>query len=220
MPRDSILREVLDAASASSTGVDGKGKDQPPVFFLPQQSVQVLSTPTDFYEELLHGIKSSRRRISIAALYIGTGKMEKNLLDNLRNTMNDQPQVKVSLLFDYNRAYRQQRRSNSAAFTSSVESITSELFSRRNCPHQMLEQLRISLLRVPLAKPASLADSMLEQLPPKIQEMMGVMHMKFFVFDDTVIISGANLSTDYFTTRQVKPWRVSMSMLSCASTVR
>jgi phosphatidylserine/phosphatidylglycerophosphate/cardiolipin synthase-like enzyme len=34
------------------------------------------------------------------------------------------------------------------------------------------------------------------------REAVGVWHMKFYIFDDTIIISGANLSDTYFTNRQ------------------
>ena len=215
----SALHNILDGSSYVNASC--REEVQAPAFFLSPQSVQVLSTPNEFYEEIIHNIKNSRQRISMAALYIGTGKMETEVLKTLQSTMRKQPQIKVSLLFDYNRAtrpdrvYKQQHPSSSSdcekkpspdvssAFTSCAESLASELYSKDEQSQQILDQLSVSLLRVPLSKPASLAASISEQFPPKLQEMMGVMHMKFFVFDDTVIITGANLSTDYFTTRQV-----------------
>eukprot|EP00894_Picocystis_sp_ML_P004050 jgi/Pico_ML_1/54567/g4899.t1 len=39
-------------------------------------------------------------------------------------------------------------------------------------------------------------------LPPRYKEVVGVNHVKAFVFDDDVLITGANLSHDYFTARQ------------------
>lgn len=38
--------------------------------------------------------------------------------------------------------------------------------------------------------------------PPRWNELLGLQHMKVYLFDDAVIISGANLSNDYFTNRQ------------------
>ena len=35
-----------------------------------------------------------------------------------------------------------------------------------------------------------------------MSEVIGVCHLKAYVFDDDVLISGANLSTTYFTKRQ------------------
>ena len=39
-------------------------------------------------------------------------------------------------------------------------------------------------------------------IPAKFNETIGLQHCKLYVFDDSVIVSGANLSTDYFTNRQ------------------
>jgi CDP-diacylglycerol--glycerol-3-phosphate 3-phosphatidyltransferase len=39
-------------------------------------------------------------------------------------------------------------------------------------------------------------------LPPRWAEGVGVQHVKCYVFDDTVVLTGANLSSDYFTSRQ------------------
>jgi phosphatidylserine/phosphatidylglycerophosphate/cardiolipin synthase-like enzyme len=39
-------------------------------------------------------------------------------------------------------------------------------------------------------------------LPGRLRELLGVHHMKLYMFDDTIIIGGANLSDIYFTHRQ------------------
>ena len=39
-------------------------------------------------------------------------------------------------------------------------------------------------------------------VPQRYNETLGLQHTKIFVFDDSVILSGANLSSDYFTNRQ------------------
>ena len=38
-------------------------------------------------------------------------------------------------------------------------------------------------------------------LPQRWNEVVGLQHCKVYIFDDSVIISGANLSSDYFTDR-------------------
>lgn len=40
------------------------------------------------------------------------------------------------------------------------------------------------------------------KLPVRWNEVVGVQHMKIYVFDDQLILSGANLSNTYFTDRQ------------------
>lgn len=39
-------------------------------------------------------------------------------------------------------------------------------------------------------------------LPPRLREIIGVQHIKAFVFDNNVILTGANLSNSYFSNRQ------------------
>ena len=39
-------------------------------------------------------------------------------------------------------------------------------------------------------------------LPARFNEVVGVNHIKAFVFDDDVVMTGANLSESYFTSRQ------------------
>ena len=39
-------------------------------------------------------------------------------------------------------------------------------------------------------------------LPKRLNETLGVQHIKIYLFDEKLIISGANLSKDYFTNRQ------------------
>ena len=39
-------------------------------------------------------------------------------------------------------------------------------------------------------------------LPPRVSEVVGVCHLKAYIFDDDIMISGANLSNTYFSIRQ------------------
>ncbi len=39
-------------------------------------------------------------------------------------------------------------------------------------------------------------------VPGRLKELIGVFHAKVHVFDDTVVISGANLSESYFVDRK------------------
>lgn len=47
-----------------------------------------------------------------------------------------------------------------------------------------------------------LSENLVTQfLPPRWNETLSVYHIKCYLFDNNVFISGANLSNDYFTTR-------------------
>jgi CDP-diacylglycerol---glycerol-3-phosphate 3-phosphatidyltransferase len=56
---------------------------------------------------------------------------------------------------------------------------------------------RVSLFHSPL-----LRGVLKRALPPRAREIVGVMHVKAFVFDDTVVLTGSNVSNNYFTNRQ------------------
>ena len=57
--------------------------------------------------------------------------------------------------------------------------------------------------RVSLFRPPSLVShSWRAALPPLANEVLGVQHAKACVFDDTVVLTGANLSAEYFERRQ------------------
>lgn len=59
-----------------------------------------------------------------------------------------------------------------------------------------------------LAEPACLSWSctfpcaLSRVLPPRVSEVVGVAHIKAYAFDDSVLLSGANLSNTYFSMRQ------------------
>uniref|UniRef100_A0A158P9N6 CDP-diacylglycerol--glycerol-3-phosphate 3-phosphatidyltransferase n=1 Tax=Angiostrongylus cantonensis TaxID=6313 RepID=A0A158P9N6_ANGCA len=70
-----------------------------------------------------------------------------------------------------------------------VESIDSNLKERGN--------LQVYLYHTP-----KLRGLLRHILPERANEIIGLQHMKIYVFDDTVLLTGANLSTSYFVNRQ------------------
>lgn len=59
------------------------------------------------------------------------------------------------------------------------------------------DPMRVALYHTPM-----LNQALKMVLPARVQEVVGVCHLKAFVFDDNVILTGANMSTSYFTVRQ------------------
>lgn len=59
------------------------------------------------------------------------------------------------------------------------------------------EPVRVALYHTP-----KLSQALKTLLPARAQEIVGVCHLKAFIFDDNVIMTGANMSTSYFTVRQ------------------
>ncbi|KAH7295162.1 hypothetical protein KP509_27G035600 [Ceratopteris richardii] len=59
-----------------------------------------------------------------------------------------------------------------------------------------------SRVRVALYRTPELTKRLERILPSRLNEVIGVCHMKVFIFDNHVLMSGANLSSSYFTNRQ------------------
>ncbi|OQS02870.1 CDP-diacylglycerol-glycerol-3-phosphate 3-phosphatidyltransferase [Thraustotheca clavata] len=156
-----------------------------PSFPLESENVSVLSTPTEFFQQLLSNIRQAQRRISISSLYIGTDKLSCELIQTLHDAIARNPSLQVSIVLDYSRGQRGGTTAN-----SSVAVLTPLLKS-------FPDNVKLHLYRVP-----QLENWASKRLPPPFDETMGVSHSKVYLCDDTLIMSGANLSGDYFTQRQ------------------
>ncbi|KDO24777.1 hypothetical protein SPRG_20814 [Saprolegnia parasitica CBS 223.65] len=156
-----------------------------PSFPLESDAVSVLTSPDAFYQQLLTNIRAAQRRISLSSLYIGTDELSRALVATLQEAVAANPCLEVSIVLDYSRG---QRGGNTAK--SSVAVLTPLLEAHPG-------NVRLHLYRVP-----QLEHWAAKRLPPPFDETMGVSHSKVYLCDDTLIMSGANLSGDYFTQRQ------------------
>lgn len=159
-----------------------------PAFRVPGTHIHVLTSPDQFYQTMKARIRTAQRRVVMASLYLGTGELEQQLVDcmeeALERSQENSPcsQLKVSVLLDYTRGSR-----------GSVNSRTMLLPLLRRFSSQM----RVSLYHTP-----DLRGLLRLLVPQRFNETIGVQHIKVYLFDDSLIISGANLSESYFTNRQ------------------
>nr|XP_046232196.1 CDP-diacylglycerol--glycerol-3-phosphate 3-phosphatidyltransferase, mitochondrial isoform X1 [Scatophagus argus] len=159
-----------------------------PAFRVPGTHIHILTSPDQFYQAMKARIKTARRRVVMASLYLGTGQLEKELVDCMeealqRSQANGQaPELKVSILLDYTRGSRGQVNSRTMLLP---------LLQR------FASQMRVSLYHTP-----DLRGLLRLLVPQRFNETIGVQHIKAYLFDDSIIISGANLSDSYFTNRQ------------------
>lgn len=155
-----------------------------PGFPVNGSKITIIEEPSEFYSTLLEKCKTAENRIVLSSLYIGNGKLENKLIDTIEETLDaNDGNVKISILIDYMRGSRGKQNSRKL--------LQSSLNGKwKNCWNVFLyhtPKLRGVLKRV---------------TPDRYNEMIGLQHMKLYLFDDTLIISGANLSNDYFTNRQ------------------
>ncbi|KAF7723275.1 CDP-diacylglycerol--glycerol-3-phosphate 3-phosphatidyltransferase, partial [Apophysomyces ossiformis] len=127
-------------------------------------------------------ILSAKERIFIAALYIGHA--EKELVDTVRLALSRSDKLKVHILIDCLRGTRISKNQSSATLLLPL---------LQDFPHQ----IEVSMYHTP-----DLKGVLKKTLPQRFNESIGLMHLKVYGFDDSVMLSGANLSIDYFSNRQ------------------
>ncbi|CCK71907.1 CDP-diacylglycerol--glycerol-3-phosphate 3-phosphatidyltransferase KNAG_0I01160 [Huiozyma naganishii CBS 8797] len=155
----------------------------PTRFYFKQGTIKILYAPDGFYKTLLSKISSAKRRVFIASLYLG--KTETELVDCVSDALSRNPDLKVYFLLDGLRGTREYPRTSSATLLSTlVEKFGDE---RVDC----------RFYRTPVFRGWKKTV-----IPRRFNEGLGLQHMKIYGVDDEVILSGANLSNDYFSDRQ------------------
>ncbi|XP_060523302.1 CDP-diacylglycerol--glycerol-3-phosphate 3-phosphatidyltransferase, mitochondrial [Cylas formicarius] len=154
-----------------------------PCFPLKADSVQIILEPKHFYDTLIGLCKNATERISLVSLYLGTGELEKKFVDALLTNENFlKKRLVVDILLDFTRGSR---------FEPNSRTMLLPLLNKNDVT------CNISLYHTP-----ALRGALKKYLPNRYNELLGLQHMKLYIFDDTLVISGANLSNDYFTNRQ------------------
>ena len=128
----------------------------------------------------------------MSALYWGVEEKEQKLRDAVAASLTHSPGLRVKILLDWCRGTRLVGGQSSVTLLSPLHktgsSDSTETSSRCRLAFYQTPQLRGWLGR---------------WLPSKWNELLGLQHCKVYIFDNSLIISGANLSRDYFTNRQV-----------------
>ena len=151
-------------------------------------SIRLLYKPNDFYKSLLQNILLAKDRIFLTSLYLG--KHEHELIQTLDTALTKNPNLRVYFLLDGLRSTREFPADSSITLISSLISKYGS------------ERIHFRLYRTP-----AFHGWKSHLIPKRFNEGLGLQHMKFYGFDnDKIILSGANLSHDYFTNRQDRYW--------------
>lgn len=154
-----------------------------PCFPVMSSNIKILTEPKQFYDTILQHCRSATQRITLVSLYLGAGDLEKQLINALiANKGFQNKQLSINVLLDYTRGSRDKTNSRTA-----LQPLLQQ--NEENCT--------VSLYHTPV-----LRGLLKKYMPNRWNEIIGLQHMKLYIFDDTLIISGANLSSDYFTNRQ------------------
>lgn len=137
---------------------------------LQDDAIRWLLTPQALKAELLKQIADAKFAITIAALYLEDDEAGREILTALMDAKANNPQLDVTVLVDFHRARRG---------LIGHKSDSGNYFMYREFNEKALYPIKI--LGVPV----------------KSREFMGVLHLKGFIIDDTVIYSGASLNNIY-----------------------
>ena len=156
--------------------------------------MEIKLEPGEYYQHLRESVRRSSRNIVLSALYLGNGPLESALLDDLQAALSQHKELQVTLLLDYHR-------SNRVDAHPDQHSLQRMRRINEAYPHRF----KVYLYRVPQTAFATKIIELFLNIFQKnsvIHEVLGVYHCKYCIFDDQVVVTGANLSNEYFTNRQ------------------
>ena len=168
-------------------------------------------SPHDFHKAICDKIKEAKERVYLASLYIGPAvdkvkyHREAELLECLKKVSSSEHPVDIKILLDLNRALRPVPIADKehSPYESNEDSITSaeacfralrQTSDGSTTRTNRDEDRKIYLL-------SALQSFWQRVLPNPYNEAMGVFHIKVYIVDDSLILSGANLSEEYFVDR-------------------
>ncbi|KHJ90778.1 phospholipase D domain protein [Oesophagostomum dentatum] len=125
--------------------------------------------------------QSAKNRIALSTLYLGDGSLEHALVESIDSNLKRNQNLHVEVLLDYLRGTRGVAQEKSS--TTLLKTIA--------------DRAIVYLYHTP-----KLTGLVKAVLPERTNEIVGLQHMKLYIFDDSVLISGANLSDSYFVDRQ------------------
>lgn len=179
--------ERLRLALQGRAGRAEAGAGAPAGVPVPAGAVELLTDrgPAGFHRLLRGLIAGATRRITLATLYVGTGARERELLDDLRAALARSPGLRLRLVMDASRGQRRTPEGCSAAFVAALA-------------REHGDRVEVALHRMPQL------DGPRGWLPSPLDEVVAVFHLKVLVVDDVAVLTGANLSDEYFHCRQAR----------------
>jgi len=159
-----------------------------PRFGVNGNKIKLLSEPREFYDTLTNLGSKAKKRIVLTSLYLGTDSLERELVDVIHRRVHNENRLAdgdltVRVLLDYSRGSRGKKSSSRTILLPLVTDFP--------------DHVKVSLFHSP-----DLRGLTKLVLPERVNEVVGLQHMKLYIFDNSLVISGANLSCSYFDNRQ------------------
>ncbi|MCF6436219.1 CDP-diacylglycerol--serine O-phosphatidyltransferase [Pseudoalteromonas sp. MMG022] len=141
-----------------------------PGFALTADKIQILTDAKQYHDELLDLIRGAEERIYITALYLQDDEAGREILEALHKQSLENPALEINVLVDFHRAQR-----------GLIGEERSEGNAKLYCDKLAQTHSNVKVYGVPV----------------KAKELFGVLHLKGFVIDNTVLYSGASLNNVY-----------------------
>ncbi|MDH2925074.1 CDP-diacylglycerol--serine O-phosphatidyltransferase [Nicoletella semolina] len=144
--------------------------------YIPQEAEKInfLSNSRAFKDRILQLIENAKKRIYLTALYFEKDEAGQEILDALYKVKQEKPNLEIAILVDWHRAQR--GRIGEKSSLSNADWYTQ--------------------FRQQYALPTD-NDIAVYGVPINGRELFGVLHLKGFIFDDTVLYSGASINNIY-----------------------
>ncbi len=139
-------------------------------FNVDASNIQIINTTPQFKTQLLNLIQSASKRIYITALYLQDDEAGKEVLNAIYEAKQKNPQLDAKIFVDYLRAQR--------GLMGQPESIGNVRLYRELAERY---EHKVDIIGVPV----------------KTKEVLGVLHLKGFIFDNTLLYSGASINNIY-----------------------
>ena len=221
-PTQSFSKRMFLEAGSQSNESYRFSAGRAPLFRVRASDISILSTPDEFYSKLLELAESAQRRVSLASLYLGTAKQERALVTLLKDRCDAQSQrddtslpgrssqskMVVNIILDRNRGTRPDITYHDDEDGNRVKTVgeSSASILKNAVENSAPGTFNLGLFDMPIKEDDTFTRFALPRLGARYNELLHTFHLKAYVFDDTVIMSGANLSKDYFTNRQDRYW--------------
>lgn len=144
--------------------------------FLPQEAEQVdfLASSAEFKQRILQLIAQANSRIYLTALYFEKDEAGQEILDALYQAKLAKPQLEIKVLVDWHRAQR-------GRIGEEAQTSNADWYAQMRQQYALPAEREIAFYGVPING----------------REVFGVLHLKGFVFDDTLLYSGASINNVY-----------------------
>lgn len=139
-------------------------------FAVPASAITTLDGPATFRETLLSLIANAQRRIVLVALYLQDDDAGREVLEALHKARSARPSLAIEVYVDWHRARRGLIGKGNSEGNAAMYRAFAERFGD---------------------------GVVIRGVPVQTRELFGVLHLKGFVIDDTVLYSGASLNDVY-----------------------